>query len=158
MEPEKEIPILDKEQNKLFLSLAKKFSQNKTERYLENSGSPWSVDHDTLVYIDDIGVDTASPGRGSEAVLDMHLTESEIIRLNTNGYLIKGENIFAFSRYLMESFIKATLLLQIADESHNRIKGAVESLVNGILKSKDDTQDVHLEVEDVEPELIKSDF
>jgi len=130
-----EIPILNSEQNKIFAKLASKFLENKTEFYLRMRDTPWSIETDALVYIDDDGVDTASFGDGADFITNKYLTEDEINILSNQGYFVKGEYIFAFSRFLLEQFVKATLLLQIAEDAQNRTEGMLRGLINTIMST-----------------------
>jgi len=142
---EQEIPGLDDKQNAIFKRMVLKFFENKSDWYLHHKGAPWSVETDALVYIDDVGVDTASPGDGADFVANKYLAPDEIELLNTNGYIVKGEYLFAYSMFLLENFVKATLLLQRSESSRQHIEGLLTGLidtVNGVTGGRD----VHGEV------------
>ncbi len=124
-------PELNRNENEVVKKLALKFLDNRSKRQLKIRGLPWSVDTDALVYIDDEGADTAF-GDGAEIVLNKHLTEIEIEKLSNSGYLIKGECIFAFSRFLLENFIKASLLLNFSENSRKKTEYYLNELVTEI--------------------------
>ncbi len=111
MEEQKDIPLLDEEQNKRLKHFAKMAAENKSEWYLKFRGTSWSTDTDALVFIDSEGMDTAWMD-GADYHLNKHLTEEEIQTLNKEGYIVKDKMIFAFSRFLLEKFITASLTVE----------------------------------------------
>lgn len=125
------LTFLTDEENELFEYFATRFFANRDERYLEFHGSPWSVDQDAVVYIDEEGADTASFGWGAEAVLEKHLSVEDIEHMNQNGYIVKDKKIFAYSRFLIEHFIKAAVLLKGADARQEETMRLIRSIGDG---------------------------
>ena len=87
----------------------------------------FSVDTDALVFIDAEGMDTAWMG-GADYHIEK-LTDEQVNQLNIEGYLIDGENIYAFSRYLMETWLQQTVALQAHKEAWAELLESTKDIV-----------------------------
>jgi hypothetical protein len=76
-----------------------------------------------------MGVDTAFV-EGAEIVVKKHLDVHDINQLNNNGFFVKDEMFFSYSRFLMERFISATLLLKKSDREASEILTTLKSFNN----------------------------
>ena len=95
-------------------------------RYLDTT--TYSFNTDALVYLDEIGIDTAI-GEGVEELALNRLSESQIKILLANGYIVHESNIYAFGRFLLHKFIEATFLLESADIERRSILNTLKSMV-----------------------------
>jgi len=127
-----ELDFLTEDENSLFEHFATKLFDNRSEWYLNFHGTPWSIESDAVVYIDEDGCDTASFGWGAEYLLNEHLTKEEIVHMSEVGFIAKDKKIFAFSRFLMEEFIKATVLLKGADVKIATVTNNLKILTDGL--------------------------
>lgn len=82
-------------------------------RYGEPDSLQYSVDTDAVVYVDEEGLDTASFGWGAEGVLERFLEPNEIEVMQSEGFYIKDDMIFAFSRFLLVKFIEQSFNVEI---------------------------------------------
>lgn len=126
-EAEIDLSFLSEEERSHFIKHATKLSENHSPWYLMMHGTPWSVDRDILVYIDERGVDTAH-GHGADEVLERHLDEGEIEQLYANGYISKDTHLFAFGRFLMERFIYGVLAQKKAKADHEDFVAFLEDI------------------------------
>jgi hypothetical protein len=136
---------LNEEQLEVFEKLVPRLMYNRRRHYIEMKGSPWNFYDDALVYVDNVGVDTAI-SEGMEIVAKQHLNDEEINTLCNKGYIVKDGNVFAFSRFLMEHFIKASLLLKVSESR----RVMAETVIHDINQQLDD-----LETVNHEPELLE---
>jgi hypothetical protein len=111
-----------------FFAHAVKLAENHSPAYLRMRETPWSPDHDVLIYIDDIGVDSAY-GDGVEVIINKFLDEDEKLRLNQNGYVAKEGHLLAYGRFLMERFVYAVVAQKAAAKARDDFAGFLADIL-----------------------------
>ncbi len=146
--------FLTESEMRIFKKLTKKLLVNRSDRYLKFRGTPWNSDTDCVVYIDDQGCDTAYD-HGADIVLKENLSKAEIKKMEQEGYIIKGDKVFAFSRFLMEKFITASLVIKAAEIKHDEVYGYLRGLMDEINQIADGQENRRSDRQTVDGEIVR---